>query len=253
MLQEPLINIQDLSFHYHSAAVLENISLQIYAEDYLAVIGPNGGGKTTLLKLILGLLTPSGGTIQVLGTDAVTGRSKIGYLPQHHQNNFQYPISVMEFVLMGRLNQGCFHRYNQSDIAAAEAVLKKVDVHALKSRHFSQLSGGEKQRVLLARTLVSDPQLLLLDEPTTGFDHQSERCFYEILKDLNQKIPILMVSHDISAVSKYVKTIACLNKHLIYHGSKSLMPKDIEETYCCHVDLIAHGVPHRVLGEHGHS
>lgn len=219
----------------------------------MAIIGPNGGGKSTLISIILGLEQPDSGTALVFGLPPEKGRINIGYLPQYASHDFAYPITVLEVVMMARLKGRLFKWFNDEDKMAAIAMLKKTNADQLSDRSFRELSGGERQRVLLARALMDDPKLLILDEPSNNLDSHNEYCLYEILETLKGKTSIMMVSHDISAVSRYVNKIACLNKTMHYHGDKELMPKDIEAAYCCHVDLIGHGHAHRHLEGHEHE
>lgn len=251
MQQTPqILSVKDVSFDYQNRIVLQDIDFSIEARDYVAIIGPNGGGKSTFIKLIMGLLPPRIGEIILFGKSPKEGRGQVGYLSQHSTFDLVYPISVLDLVLMGRLRGNPLRSYNDEDRHFAEEALQRTNTLGLKDRAFSELSGGERQRVLLARALVNSPQFLILDEPMTNVDPHAEWCFYEMLTELNQKMAILLISHDISIVSKTVKTIACLNQKMVYHGSKELMPKDVEATYCCHVDMIAHGIPHRVLKDH---
>jgi zinc transport system ATP-binding protein len=252
-MSKQIVTLNNIDFNYGSRPILKGINFHLDPLDYVSIIGPNGGGKTTIIKLILGLLSPSSGEISVFDASPKEGRKDIGYLAQYHHFDLNYPISVLELVQMGTLGKSIFQRFTKEDRAAALDALKKTQCEALCDRHFSELSGGEKQRVLLARAIIRDPKLLILDEPTTGVDQHSEHCFYELLEVLNKEMAILMVSHDISAVSQYVKKVACLNQTMVYHGTKELMPKDVENAYCCHVDMIAHGVPHRHLKEHKHD
>ena len=178
-------------------------------------------------------------------------RCRVGYLPQKSLFDQRFPIRALEVVLMGRRGRmGLLDRYSSEDREAALSALKEVGMLDLKDREIGALSGGQQQRVFVARALVSEPELLLLDEPATGIDSARRREFYELLGDLNEKMTIIMVSHDISAVSTYVKKIACVSRRLFYHSSKELFAEEIEEAYQCPVEMIAHGIPHRVLREH---
>jgi len=232
--------------------VLEAINLSIESNDFLGIIGPNGGGKTTLLKVIMGLIKPSRGRVTVLGMSPERGRKYIGYISQVNLFDHDFPISVFEVVLMGRYNKsGLFQRYSEEDRKAAIKALKTVEMLDYKDRQVGKLSGGEQQRVFIARALVTNPELLLLDEPTASIDTNMQAEFYELLDKLKESMAIVLVSHDISAVSIYVNKIACLNRQLFYHGSKEVSAEELEKAYHCPIQLIAHGtVPHRVLREH---
>lgn len=249
---EEVVKLRDVWVYYDdSVCVLEGINLSINREDFLGIIGPNGGGKTTLLKVILGLVKPNRGKIRVLVDIPERGRRSIGYVPQHSLFDREFPASVWDVVLMGRLGQaGRFRRYSHEDKKIALHALKTVEMLDFRDRQIGRLSGGEQQRVFVARSLASEPKLLLLDEPMANVDTPMQTEFYELLKRLNQRITIVLVSHDLSAVSIYVNKIACLNHRLFYHNSKEITAKELEATYQCPIELIAHGVPHRVLKEH---
>lgn len=244
-----VVNIEGLYYKFKEDYVLEEIDLNIEKNEYMALIGPNGGGKTTLLKHILGLLKPDKGSIEVLGLPP--GKSnKIGYLPQRSSYNSNFPISVLQVVLMGRYNH-FLKNYDKKDHKMVLEALKKVDILDLKDQHIEKLSGGQLQRVLIARALVRDPELLILDEPTASLDPQFQGEFYELLSKLKKDMTIMMVSHDIGVVSSYVDKIACLNRKIYCHGPVEESVKELEKAYQCPIDLIAHGLPHRVLREHG--
>jgi zinc transport system ATP-binding protein len=247
------INIEGLWVYRNQHTVLENICLDLELGDFLGLIGPNGGGKTTLIRAMLGLIKPSRGTVRILDREPEAARRSIGYLPQKTFFDRSFPVTALEVVLMGRFSKaGLFRRYSLPDREAALRALEAVGLKDLAGRQVGSLSGGEQQRVLVARSLVSEPQLLLLDEPTAGVDAAQQTEFYELLSRLNAGgMTIILVSHDISAVSTYVNKIACLNQRLYYHGSKELAAEEIERAYGCPVEMIAHGTPHRVLREHG--
>jgi zinc transport system ATP-binding protein len=246
-----LVELDDVWAHYDGLPVLEAIDLIVEDHDFLGIIGPNGGGKTTLLKVILGLIRPDRGSVKVLGKDPAVNRMYIGYTPQHKEFDREFPISVMDVVLIGRLGRtGLFRRYGEEDYRAAKDALDKVGMYDFKDRQIGKLSGGQRQRVYIARAIVSEPKVLLLDEPMAGVDSTMQGELYDLFKELNDKCAIVMVSHDISAVSVHVDKVACLNHRLYYHGSKELLSEDIEAAYGCPVDFIAHGVPHRVLKKH---
>ena len=252
MATKELVKLENVWVHHDSVPVLEAINLSIESNDFLGIIGPNGGGKTTLLKVILGLIKPSRGRVTVLGMSPERGRKYIGYISQVNLFDHDFPISVLEVVLMGRYNKsGLFQRYSEEDRKTAIAALKTVEMLGYKDRQVGKLSGGEQQRVFIARALATSPELLLLDEPTASIDPTMQAEFYELLDKLKETMAIVLVSHDISAVSIYVNEIACLNRQLFYHGSKEVTAEELEKTYHCPIQLIAHGtVPHRVLREH---
>ena len=252
MSHAEVVKLEDVWVRFNGMPILEKISLSVDQADFLGIIGPNGGGKTTLLKVILGLVTPSHGSVLVLGKPPERSRINVGYVPQHNLFDRDFPISVWEVVLMGRYGRtGLVKRYSQADRELVQTALQTVGMLDYKDRQIGKLSGGEQQRVFIARALVSDPKLLLLDEPTASVDSAMQTEFYALLERLKQRMAIVLVSHDISAVSIYVDKIACLNHQLFYHGSAEIEPEILEATYKCPVQMIAHGViPHRVLKEH---
>ena len=252
MTNEEVVRLEDIWVHYDGIPILEGINLSIDQDDFLGIIGPNGGGKSTLLKVILGLIKPSRGKVSVLGKQPEKTRNRIGYVPQYNLFDRDFPVNVWDVVLMGRFSKaGLIRRYSRVDKEAAEDALRSVGMLDYRGRQIGRLSGGEQQRVFIARALVAEPRLLLLDEPTASVDSAMQTEFYELLEDLKREIAIVLVSHDISAVSIYVSKIACLNRQLFYHGSKEIEPEVLEATYKCPVQMIAHGVvPHRVLREH---
>jgi zinc transport system ATP-binding protein len=251
MADEELIRLEDVWVHYDNVAILEAVNLSIKRDDFLGIIGPNGGGKTTLLKVILGLVKPTSGKVTVLGGTPQRNRRFIGYVAQNSLFDHDFPISVQDVVLMGRYGRaGLVKRFSEDDKKAALQALQTVEMLEFKDKQIGKLSGGEQQRVLIARALVAEPKMLLLDEPTTGVDMPMQTEFYELLAGLKHSMSIVLVSHDISAVSIYVDKIACLNHQLYYHGSKEVGPEVLEATYKCPVQMIAHGIPHRVLKEH---
>jgi zinc transport system ATP-binding protein len=250
---EEVIHIEHLSVYYGDYPALTDVSLVVNSGEYLGIIGPNGGGKTTLLRSILGLVPNSGGTIRVCGKKPGKTGTLVGYVPQFASVDRGFPVTVREVVLTGRLTRGRlpFHRYSGTDRAAADAAMEEVGIPDLASRQISGLSGGEFQKMLVARALAENPRILLLDEPTASVDAKSRRQIYDLLADLNRKMTILLVTHDMMAVSSRVHRLACLNGRLVYHGEPELDQDTVDALYGCPVDLIAHGVPHRVLKTHG--
>jgi zinc transport system ATP-binding protein len=232
---------------------LKNISLQVAEGSFLGIIGPNGGGKTTLLKVILGLIEPETGEIKIFGRPLDQAVDKIGYVPQISNFDRNFPISVLDVVLMARLGGRVrfFHQYKKEDIEKAEAVLEQLNLLQLKDRQIGKLSGGQLQRVLIARGLTVEPEILLLDEPTANVDASSTSQIYQLLKELNKEKTIIVVTHDMAAVSSYFDSLACLNEKLYHHGDKQLDQHTTEQVFGCPVDLIAHGHPHHVFEPHG--
>lgn len=246
-----IVKLEDVWVHFDGVPVLEEVNLSINQHDFLGIIGPNGGGKTTLLKVILGLLKPSRGKVTVLGHTAEEGRKFVGYVPQYSLFDHEFPVSVRGVVLMGRLgHKKPFRGYSEADKKLAHDSLETVEMLDFKDAQIGKLSGGQQQRVFIARALVAEPKLLLLDEPMASVDSPMQTEFYELFEKLRPRMAIVLVSHDISAVSIYMDKIACLNRRLFYHNSKEITAEDLEATYQCPVEIIAHGVPHRVLKEH---
>lgn len=247
------VHIDNLSVYYGQTPAIAGVCLDVEAGEYLGIIGPNGGGKSTLLKAIVGLLPPASGTVQVFGRDAKEKKTMIGYIPQFAAMDRSFPITVLEVVLTGRLKSGLspFFRYSSEDRKIAYELLDKVGISGLARRGISELSGGEFQKMLIARALAVDPALLLLDEPTASVDAGSRVQIYDLLDQLNRHMTIILVTHDLLAVSSQVRRLACLNGSLVYHGEPELTESVVNNLYGCPVDLIAHGVPHRVLKKHG--
>ena len=231
-----LINISNLYYKYHKTDVLENINLSIKDDDFLAIIGPNGGGKSTLLKLILGLLTPVTGKIE-----KKLKNSSIGYVPQNTNLNIDFPITALEIVLMGHIvSKKRIFGYSKEDIACAMESLKKVSMEKFANSKIGDLSGGQRQRVFIARALCSNPKIMLLDEPTASIDVKGQREIYELLKELNKFICIVVVSHDISVLLNYAKNVAHINKNLVYHSLENIQKNlDTQNEHLCEVELLS--------------
>ena len=249
---QPLVEIKNLYAGYQYEVVLEDINLTIEQDDFIGLIGPNGGGKTTLLRVLLGLLQPKSGSITVMGETPEKGRRRIGYVPQFAEYDAEFPISVRDVVRMGRLSsQRLFKPYSTEDDRVVDERLDWVGMLEYQDRAIRELSGGQRQRVYIARALTTNPTLLVLDEPTISVDIEARTQIYELLHKINQDgVTIFLVTHDLNVISSYVKTIGCLNRKLHYHGEKQITDEMLQSTYGCPVDLIAHGLPHRVLAEH---
>lgn len=246
-----VIKLSNIYVNYGKNNILENINLKVKELDFIGIIGPNGGGKTTLLKTLLGLIIPQSGKISIMNYPVSQGRKYIGYVPQVLEFDRCFPILVEDVVRMGRLSKSrLFRRYNCQDEKIITHCLAQVGMVELRRRPIGELSGGERQRVYIARALASQPRILLLDEPTANVDSKIQNSIYELLKELNEYMTILLISHDLGVISTYVKTIACLNRTLYYHQDKLITPEMIQKTYQCPIDLIAHGIPHRILSEH---
>ena len=250
---EPVIEVLNLSLSLRGYRILEDINLTVRRGDWYAIIGPNGGGKTTLIKAILGLIKPDKGSIRVFGSEPNTARSRIGYVPQYHTFNFDFPIQVREMVLSGRISRinGIFRRYHAEDIRAADDAIARMGIEHLADRPVGELSGGERQRAIIARALAGEPELLLLDEPTVYVDGISRDLFFGSITKLQEKLTILLITHDICVVHAHITKIACLNTRLFTHDNDQITDDMIAQSYGCPVDLITHGnLPHRVLETH---
>jgi zinc transport system ATP-binding protein len=256
-MDDSIVEIKNVWFSYNGQTVLEDVSLDIRSGDFVAMIGPNGGGKTTLLKLMLGLLKPDQGFIRVMGDSTEKASHQIGYVSQDVHINRLFPITALDVVLMGKLEPG--KRWGRSAAQSRQEALEaleRMEVRAFANSKIGELSGGQCQRVLIARALVTQPKMLLLDEPTASIDAKGQADFYKMLKALNKDITILVVSHDLVAISTHVKSVACVNKGLHYHNQAEITGEMLEEMYpctveeVCPVELIAHGLPHRVLKHH---
>jgi len=237
----PIVSIKDLSFSYDGYPVLENVNISIARNDFVSVVGPNGGGKTTLLKLILGLLRPSQGEISVFGVTPDEARSHVGYMPQQSQLDPQFPATVMDVALMGRLGRGrILGRYSRRDKEIAGSVLDQLGLYAFRKKSFSSISGGQRQRLFIARALACEPDLLLLDEPTANLDMAMEDGFYQLLKKLNEKLTIMMVSHDLGFVSSIVKNVICVKRRVLMHSTTEITGEIINDIYGSPMRMVRH-------------
>ena len=239
--QRPVIEIQGLSFTYDGLPALENVNVTVMDKSFVCMVGPNGGGKTTLLKLILGLLKPTRGTVRVFGQGPERVRSRIGYVPQHSSFDFQFPVRVIDVVLMGQLGpRRWLGPYRRSDKAVARDALREVELYDVRSRPFASLSGGQRQRVLIARALATQPEILLLDEPMANVDAVVERALEEVLQDLNRRLTIVMVTHDVGFASAFVDHVVCVNRKVAIHPTSELTGELLREIYGSDVRFIRH-------------
>ncbi len=253
--QEPDIEMKNCSFSFNSAPVLTDVNIRIYRGDFVAIIGPNGGGKTTLVKLMLGLLRPKKGKVKLLGDDPAKTRRRVGYMPQYSTGEKGFPITVFEVALLGRLGftgLGC--RFTSEDKDAAQRVLRLVGMEEYQHKRIGDLSGGQIQRTLLARALISEPEVLFLDEPMASIDIDGQTMLFDLLGRLNEKMTILFVTHDVGLLSRYVKSIICVNERVFFHHEPKITPEMssllMGKAETCPVEMVAHGIPHRVLGTH---
>lgn len=248
----PAVEANDVTAGYDGEVVIKDINLEIEDGDFFGIIGPNGGGKSTFLKAVLGLIKPMKGNIRVYGKNPLKARKYMGYVPQHTEFDKDFPITVFNVVMMGRRRmKGLKPFYSSHDKKEVKRSLEEVGMWDQRKNHISQLSGGQKQRVYIARALATDPKILLLDEPTASIDAKMQESIYGLLEKLNENRTIILVTHDISVVSSHVGTVACMNRHIFKsEEGNELTPEMIEESYQCPVDLIAHGMPHRVFPPH---
>ncbi|HMT92106.1 ABC transporter ATP-binding protein [uncultured Thiothrix sp.] len=236
-----VIELHNVSFSYGLVPVLQHIDFSVEQGEFLGIVGPNAGGKSTMLKLILGLIKPQTGTVTVLGKKPAQQRTQIGYVPQYPGFARDFPITVEQAVLLGRLGAGRqFGRYNAADYAAVQQALAELEAQDLAQRPISALSGGQLQRILLARALVSDPKILILDEPTANIDMRIESDIFDHLRELNKRLTILVVSHDIAFISDYVSRVACLNRTLVCHTTDAINGHLIQHLYGEPIRRVAH-------------
>ena len=241
MSKNSVIKICDLDFSYGGPTILENIQLDIEAKEFVGMVGPNGSGKTTLLKIILGLLKPDKGSVKVLGIPPHLSVKEIGYMPQFTPFSRSFPITVEETVLMGRLGKTSkIGLFSKSDKELAAESMEAVEVINLRKRPIGSLSGGQLQRVLIARALTCNPEIMILDEPTANVDMKVEKDIFDLLKKLNEKITIIVVTHDIGFISQYITKVACINRTLICHPTSQLTGETIENLYGTHVHMVHH-------------
>ena len=248
MTESPLIAARHVTFGYGPETVVEDVSLEIRPRDFLAIIGPNGGGKTTLVKILLGLLRPWSG--EVVWTPPVRP-GRMGYVPQFSTFDKDFPLRVSDVVLMGRLGRGSLLRpYTRKDREEVERVLERLGLTPLASEHVREISGGQLQRVLIARAVVAEPEILFLDEPTASIDADSRQTLTGLLEELNRRIPVVVITHDVTGLAPLVRRIACVNRRLVCHEGAELDARTLEEAYGGPVELVTHGVHHRVLHHH---
>ncbi|HEX9734798.1 MAG TPA: metal ABC transporter ATP-binding protein [Thermoanaerobaculia bacterium] len=253
---EVLIELEDVTFGYGREVVLDGVSLSISERDFLAVIGPNGGGKTTLLRVVLGLVAPWSGRVRrrLGGRHGAGPPGAFGYVPQFAGFDRTFPLRVRDVVRMGRLGgRGLGRRFAAADDRAVDDMLGRFRLAALAETPIGELSGGQLQRALIARALVSGPRILFLDEPLASIDSVSREILTRTLEELHRQIPIVVVTHDLTPFARLVEQVACVNRRLHYHPSGEVTGEMLESVYGCPVELIAHGVPHRVLASHDHG
>jgi zinc transport system ATP-binding protein len=246
------LTVTGLTVHYGEHEAISQISMTVDCGMYLGIIGPNGGGKSTLLKAILGLIPTTQGSVRIFGKPLAEAHGLVGYVPQFSEIDRSFPITVREAVLTARTSRTItpFFHYSQADRTIASELIERVGLTALAGNPLTDLSGGEFQKVLIARALAGQPRLLLLDEPAANVDATARGQIYQLLHELHTEMTIVMVTHDMLAISSHIDSLACLNRQLVYHGEPQLDQETVGRLYGCPVDLVAHGVPHRVLQAH---
>lgn len=237
-MEKPLIHINHVTFAYDKEPVLEEVDLKIFDLDFIGIIGPNGGGKTTLVKAVLGLIQPQKGKIY-FREDLPRLKRPVGYLPQIKNIDRQFPITVFDIVRSGSLMRNIPFKTDSEEKLRARELLQEMGIDNLTKKPVGELSGGQMQRVFLCRALISDPRVLILDEPSTFVDNRFEGELFEKLRLLNKKMAILLVSHDVGTITGYVRTIACINRRLHYHESNIITVSDLE-AYNCPVQILRH-------------
>lgn len=250
-----IVELQAVTAGYEDEIILRNINFTINENDFIGVIGPNGGGKTTLVKVIIGLIkTASGRVIYHPQDDSAGARRLIGYLPQVSSTDRIFPITVLNVVLSGLARRNrLINHFSKAQLTKVHEMLEKMGIPDLAEKNIGELSGGQLQRVFLCRAIVSDPKLLILDEPNTYVDNKFESDLYKILNELNKRMAIMIVSHDVGTITYFVKTIACVNRELHYHESNIISQEQLA-AYNCPIQIIAHGdIPHTILKQHNHT
>jgi zinc transport system ATP-binding protein len=243
-----LIEIKNLTFGYFDTPILEDVNLDIFDRDHLLILGPNGGGKTTLLKLVMGILRPWNGSI--IYENGIKG--KLGYVPQFSEFNRNFPITVLETVLTSFVNAENYllRPSNKEHVRKAEELIHRLDLAEARHKNINDLSGGQLQRLLIARALVSDPAVLFLDEPTTSIDLPSRVNLFDFIRELNQTTAVVIVTHDPTPFAQLYQHVACVNRNLYYHDRGKLDAHALEQVYGCPVELLGHGIPHVFLHDH---
>ena len=241
----PIIQIENVSFAYNGQQVLDRVNMTVSERDFVWVVGPNGGGKTTMVKLILGLLQPNSGTVRVFGRPPQAARQRIGYMPQHAHLDSQFPVTVMDVALMGRLKGGILPRlFTSQDRRIAEEALEQVGLLDRRRLSLNELSGGLQRRLLIARALSSQPDLLILDEPTANLDKKIETDLFQLLRRLNERLTVLMISHDPTFVSDFVENVVCVNRHVAIHPTATMDRKLLHELYDLPMKMVRHDLGH---------
>lgn len=250
MQHTSIITLRNVGVNYEQSIALEDVNLDIFEDDFIGIIGPNGGGKTSLVKAIMGMV-PHSGEIEFAPALRRKNHLKIGYMPQVSQFDTRFPISIEEVVLSGlQSEKGFFGRYTHADRQRATELLKQMGIDQIASRPIGEVSGGQLQRALLCRAIIAEPKLLILDEPTNFVDNNFEREFYALVKQLHERMAVMIVSHDVGTITSLVNAIICVNRHVHRHDSKILTEEQLLN-YDCPIQVVSHGhIPHTVLEHH---
>ena len=248
--RKKIISLRNVGVAYEGHTALEGVNLDIYEDDFIGIIGPNGGGKSSLVKAIMGAVEHNG-EIEISDILRKDNHYKIGYMPQVSQFDMRFPISIEEVVLSGlQTERGFFGRYTAKDKELAHKTLEKMGIAELASRPIGEVSGGEMQRALLCRAIISEPKLLILDEPTNFVDNSFEREFYAMVQELSHNMAVMIVSHDLGTITSVVKSIVCVNRTAHRHDSNVLTEEQLRN-YNCPIQIVSHGhIPHTVLEHH---
>ena len=249
---EKIIELENIYAGYDGESVLRDVSFCIYENDFLGVIGPNGGGKTTLVQVVLGLLKPQKGQIKYFRGGLQTDSLRVGYLPQYNTFDTKFPISVRDVVLSGlQSHKNVLFRFSKSDKQQVSEILNMMGLKGVENHAIGELSGGQRQRVLIARALMCQPEILILDEPNTYIDRQNQEKLYDLLNRINKNCAIILVSHDVGTVLQIVRNIVCINNTAHYHAATEVDAHLLESVFGCPFEMVAHGhFPHRVLENH---
>ena len=247
---EVIISLSNVSVAYEGAVALQDVNLDIYADDFLGVIGPNGGGKTSLVRAIMGAI-PHKGEISYSDTLRHGNHYKIGYMPQISKFDMRFPISIEEVVLSGlQSEKGFGKRYSHDDLRKAHELLRQMGITDIATHPIGEVSGGQMQRALLCRAIIAEPKLLILDEPTNFVDNRFENEFYALLKELHERMAIVVVSHDVGTITSLVNSVVCVNHNVHRHDSNILTEEQLRN-YNCPIQIVSHGhIPHTVLEHH---